>query len=128
MADTEQSILALAERLATAIEIGDVEAVRACYTDDVSIWHNFDNLDQTWNQNLPTLRWMLAVLSDRKINVQRRVAFESGYLQQHVLTGRRPNGEAFAMPACVVATVREGRIARLEEYLDLTPTRTLAAD
>jgi ketosteroid isomerase-like protein len=39
-------------------------------------------------------------------------------VQQHVLTGKRKTGEAFSMPACLVVQVKDGRISRLEEYLD----------
>jgi uncharacterized protein len=120
--DTDQSSLALAERLVAALEAGDVEAVSACYTEDARIWHNFDDVDQTVAENLPMLQWMLSELSERKFKVQRRVAIPGGYLQQHVLTGQRSNGEAFTLPVCVVATVRDGRIARLEEYLHLPQT------
>jgi ketosteroid isomerase-like protein len=127
MADTEQSILALAARFVTAIETADIDEIKRCYAEDARIWHNFDNVDQTVDENLRVLRWMVRVLSDRKYNVLRRVAFPGGYLQQHVLTGKRANGEAFAMPACLVVTVKDGRISRLEEYLDPAQASVLAA-
>ncbi|HEY4343927.1 MAG TPA: nuclear transport factor 2 family protein [Parvibaculum sp.] len=118
MADTESSILALAERFVGAIESGDIEAVKGCYADDARIWHNFDNVDQTVPENLRVLTWITGVLSDRKYNILRRVAIPGGFLQQHVLSGKLKSGAPFSMPACLVVLVKDGRISRLEEYLD----------
>jgi ketosteroid isomerase-like protein len=39
-------------------------------------------------------------------------------VQQHVLRGTAPNGKPLEVPACIVFTVRGGRVARLDEYLD----------
>lgn len=127
MTDTEQSILALAARFVAAIETADIDVIKACYAEDARIWHNFDNVEQTVDENLRVLRWMVRVLGERKYNVLRRVAFPGGYLQQHVLTGKRVNGEAFAMPACLVVQVKDGRITRLEEYLDPAQAAVLTA-
>ena len=43
---------------------------------------------------------------------------EDGYVQQHVLRGTAPNGEDVHAYACVIVTLEEGRIRRVEEYLD----------
>lgn len=118
MVESEAQILALAERFVDAIERADVETIAACYAPDARIWHNFDNADQTVEENLKVLRWMARVLPERRYDILRRVAIPGGYLQQHVLRGTRANGEAFSMPACLVVQVKDGRIARLEEYLD----------
>jgi ketosteroid isomerase-like protein len=48
-------------------------------------------------------------------------------VQQHVLRGVAPNGTALEIPACIVCTVRDGRIVRLEEYLDSAHTAPLTA-
>jgi ketosteroid isomerase-like protein len=49
-------------------------------------------------------------------------------VQEHVLRGTvRTTGEAFAMPACVICTVADGRIVTLDEYLDSAHTRPLLA-
>ena len=48
----------------------------------------------------------------------RRVAVHDGFVQQHVLTGVGPNGRAFSLPAMLRVRVRDGRIIRLDEYID----------
>jgi ketosteroid isomerase-like protein len=113
------AVLALAERFVSAIEAGDIEAVRGCYAPDAAIWHNFDNVDQGVEDNLKVLGWMSGVLKERRYDILRRVEIPGGYLQQHVLRGKLRSGADFSMPACLVVQVKDGRIARLEEYLDV---------
>jgi ketosteroid isomerase-like protein len=115
----------LADRIMRAIEQGDLETVTACYTPDARIWHNFDGLEQSVGENLKVMRWMEKRLKNRKYEIVSRHAFDGGYVQQHVLTGTLNDGTAFRMPACLVVTVRDGRIARLEEYLDSAHTKVL---
>ena len=115
----------LADRLMRAIEKSDLDAARACYAPDARIWHNFDSIAQTVDENLKTLRWMDKRLTSRRYEVLSRQAFDGGYVQQHVLHGTLNNGEPFAMPACLVVTVANGKIARLDEYLDSVHTLPL---
>lgn len=114
---TEDIPLDVAQHFFTAIETGDVEAVSRLYAPDVVVWHNTDGVEQTAGQNLATLTWMVRHLSDRRYEVIRRVATEDGFVQQHVLRAQAPGGE-LALPACIVARVQEGRISRIDEYLD----------
>lgn len=111
-------MLELAKRFFGALERGDMEAVRACYTPDALIWHNFDEREQSVDENLVTLGWLAERLSDKQYDVVRCEVLPTGFLQQHVLRGTLNDGTAFAMPACIICTVNDGRIVRLDEYLD----------
>ena len=110
--------LALAERFVSAIERADVAVIRECYAPDARIWHNFDNIEQTVDQNLATLGWMVKRMPERKYVVLRREALSDGFMQQHILAGTTRNGEAVSLPACIICRVAGGRITRLDEYLD----------
>lgn len=114
----DADILELAERFLAGVQAGDQEAVLACYASDAVIWHNFDGVEQTVDQNMRSLRWFARTLPDRRYRVLRREAIKDGFMQQHVLEAVLPDGTAWAMPACVVASVKDGRIVRLDEYLD----------
>lgn len=118
--------LAVAEKFFRAVESGDIEAVRSIYAVNARIWHNFDGKEQTVEENLRVLRWLARALPRRRYNVQRRVAIPGGFMQQHVLEGETATG-SFAMPACVVCEVTDGRIIRLEEYLDSSQAAHLRA-
>lgn len=113
----QDDALDVAERFFKAVEAGDLEAVRAIYAPDAVIWHNHDRQEQTVEENLRVLRWVARNLPGRRYNVRRRVAIPGGFMQQHVLEAETAHGP-FAMPACIVCEVRDGRITRLEEYLD----------
>ncbi|MDO8837597.1 MAG: nuclear transport factor 2 family protein [Parvibaculum sp.] len=119
--------LLVAERFFHAIEAGDAEAIARIYAPDACIWHNFSQREQTVEENLKVLRWMAHKLPDRRYEVLRRVAIPGGFMQQHVVRGMLADGADFAMPACVICLVEDGRITRLEEYLDPAQAAVLSA-
>jgi len=112
------SALDIADRLFEAIEAGDIDAVRALYAPDAVIWHNDDGVEQTPEQNLRVLQWVIDNLRDRSYEDVRRSVTDTGFVQQHVLRFTRPDGQRAELPACIVVTCSEGRITRLDEYLD----------
>jgi ketosteroid isomerase-like protein len=114
----EAAIRVFAQRFFDAIEQGDVDTVRESYTEDVGIWHNFDDKVQTREENVATLQGMVGRISDRKYADRRIEVFSGGFVQQHVLWGTRKDGSRVSMPACIICRMRDGRIARLDEYLD----------
>ena len=116
MTDAER--IAFARRFVAAIQAGDAETVRACYAPDAKIWHNIDNLEQTVDQNMKSLDWFVRKLPDRLYTVQRVEALPDGFVQQHVLSATLPDGAPWKMSACVVVRMAEGRITRLDEYID----------
>jgi ketosteroid isomerase-like protein len=46
-------------------------------------------------------------------------------VQQHVLRGTAPDGTPLEVPAMMRVTVADGRITRLEEYLDTAQVAAL---
>ena len=115
---TEQDYLDFAERFVGAIQVGDVAGMRACYAPGAKIWHNSDNIEQTLDDNVKVLEWFIRTLPDRNYRVVRREALKDGFLQQHVLEATLPDGQKWAMAACVVVKMENGLITRLDESLD----------
>jgi ketosteroid isomerase-like protein len=110
--------LAVAGRLFAAIEAGDVDAVREVYDPAVEVWHNTDRAVQGREDNLTTLGWVARNLGGLRYTDIRRSATDDGFVQRHVLVATNRAGQRVEVPACIVATVRDGRITRLDEYLD----------
>ena len=110
--------LQIGERLMAAIMAGNVDAVRQIYSPDAVIWHNNDNVTQSVDENLAVLGWVVKHIANLRYENVRRQRTESGFVQQHVLRGTAPNGKPLEVPACLVCTVVDGRITRLDEYLD----------
>ena len=110
----------IADRLFGAIETGDVEAVRRLYEPDAVVWHNGDGVEQTVEQNLATLRWVVDNLADRSYDGVRRQPTPTGFVQQHVLRFTRSDGSRQELPACLVVTcdLEAGTLTRIDEYLD----------
>jgi ketosteroid isomerase-like protein len=113
-----RAIRALATRLFDSIERGDIEAVSACYAPDLVVWHNFDGQEQRREDNLATLAGLIGRISERRYQNRRLNVFDGGFVQQHVLTGVRGDGVRVSLPGVLVGKVKNGRITRLDEYLD----------
>ncbi len=118
--------LEVADRLFKAIERGDVDAIRNIYSADAKIWHNTDGVEQSVDENLAVLEWVVKNIGEISYTDIRRSPTLTGFVQQHVLRGRmKSSGREIALPACIVCTVRGGRITRLDEYLDSAQTAAL---
>ena len=121
------SIDALAAAFFGAIERGDLEAVRATYAPDAIVWHNTDRQEQNVDDNLRVLAWVVRNIAERHYGDVQRVVLEDGFVQQHVLSGVGPNGAKFVLPAMMRVWVRDGRITRLDEYLDSSQVAAMMA-
>jgi uncharacterized protein len=117
-AETDPAIsLALAGKLFAAIEANDTDALRdEVYAPDVIVWHNNDNHEQHIDENL----------TGKRYEEVRRQATSTGFVEQHVLRGTTKNGTELNVFACLVVTVENGRIARIDEYLDGNAVTPLA--
>lgn len=115
---TAAEIQALADRFFAAIEAGDIEAVSDCYADDAVIWHNDDKLETDKAANLKVLSRFISFAPKRTYADRRVIVFDRGFVQQHVLIAERADGGRVELPACLVCQVADGRITRLDEYLD----------
>ncbi len=113
-----ESHLEVARALVAAVEVGDIDAVSALYTDDVAVWHNHDNKTQTKAESLAMMTGFVNNIHNRKYIDIRVQATESGFVQQHTLTGSLASGSVMSIPCCLIVTVVDGRISRLDEYLD----------
>jgi ketosteroid isomerase-like protein len=118
--------LAVAERLFSAIAAADVDAVRALYAPDAQIWHNTDGVTQNAEENLVVLQWVTTHIKQLRYEEVRRAATADGFVQQHVLRGT-VGDVAIEIPACIITTIRAGRITRLDEYIDSAHVKPLLA-
>jgi len=104
-----------------ALESGDIEAIREIYAPDIVVWHNYDQVEQDLEQSLKVLKAFRRTVSDVRYEIIRQADTGDGVLQQHILHGRLSDGRNIAIPAAIYLQVRDGRITRIEEYLDPSP-------
>lgn len=115
----QDDIRILASRFFDAIEAGDIETMRDSFTPDAEIWHNSDELIVTRDQTARTLTGMIARIKDREYAERRLTVFPGGFVQQHVLKGRRVHDDGdVRLPCAIICKVENGRITRLDEYFD----------
>jgi len=114
----EAALLDFARRFFSAAASGDVTTLRAMYAPDVVIWHAHDQAEQNIEQNLAVLGWIKGNVRDFRYEDVRCQATATGFVEQHTTCGRGPSGAEFRIPACIVVRVADGRITRLDEYLD----------
>src|SRR3546814_18906022 len=81
-------------RFFDAIEAGDIETMQDSFTPDAEIWHNTDELIVTPAQTAQTLTGMVARIKDRENAERRLTTFPGGFVQQHVLKGKRVHDDA----------------------------------
>ena len=124
--EQQNDALAVAERFMTALNEADADGVRASYSTDARIWHNFDDKYQTVEENIKSMHWLHNKLSNVNYDIQKRMVIPGGFLQQHILRGTLASGKPFALHACAICKVDNGRITELEEYLDTAQARPLS--
>ena len=122
------SIPQVAQRFIDAITVGDSDAARACYAPDANIWHNFDGITQTVDDNIALMNAMKKRVADRRYVIRRLEPIEGGYLQQHTLELTAPDGQELSIEAVAIVTVNDdGLISRIDEWLDPVPLAPLFA-
>src|SRR5579862_2144893 len=108
----------LADRFFKAIEEADGRTLDAIYTKDAVVWHNYDDVEQSRDDNIAMLMKFPEMFRSFKYDRIRRAFFDGGFVQQHVCTGVKADGARFSVPNCMVVTVRGDRIARIDDYFD----------
>jgi ketosteroid isomerase-like protein len=105
-------------RFFAALEAGDIDTLREIYSPDAVIWHNDDLIEQSVDDNLKVLQGLHKAVSGLHYEIIRRAPAGDGVIQQHVLRGTLPDGQAVALHAAMYLQVRDGHVTRIEEYLD----------
>lgn len=115
----------LADRFFAAVSAGDTATLTTLYAPDARIWHNDENAEETVAENLRVLRWLSRTVQDLRYEDIRRYDLADGFAQQHVLRGHLPGHGDLEVPASLFVRVRDGLIARIDEYVDSAATRPL---
>jgi ketosteroid isomerase-like protein len=108
----------VARALIAAITAGDVAAVDALYHDDAVVFQNTSGATLSKRKMLGVIRFLATGVSELRYEDVRVQPTPTGFVQQHVLACRSASGVPVRAHACLVATVEDGRIRRLDEYLD----------
>jgi ketosteroid isomerase-like protein len=114
-----QATLELAKSLLDSVERGDVETMTTFFAPGATIWHNFDEVDGTVEQTAGFLRAVLTKVTRVRYEERRCSVTQSGFVHQHLFTAQRnDDGVRVRIPACLIASIEDGKITRVEEYMD----------
>lgn len=116
-------IVALADRLFTAIEQSDTATLDQILGEDVAVWRSGARRDDDKKRALRVLHWFIDVTADRRYDILDRQLFSNGFVQQHILHATGHNGGSIALPVCIVIKLGVGPanralISRIDEYFD----------
>lgn len=114
-ADNDGSII---EYMYAALGRGDVDAAIACYTPDARIWHSFDGVAHDLDAIRSQWEAMKPAFPEQHLADIRREPIPGGFVQRQLWVVRTASGERKAWPVCIFFAIRDGRIARLDEYID----------
>ncbi|MGD1109359.1 MAG: nuclear transport factor 2 family protein [Mycobacterium sp.] len=122
-AATAEVIVDVADRLFSAIEKSDVEAVDRLWSDGIAVWRPGARRDDDKARALRVIDWFVTVTTERHYEILDRQLFDSGtvsgFVQQHVLHATGHAGQLIALRVCIVIRVdTNGQIDRIDEYFD----------
>lgn len=110
-----------AEKTATeffsAVESGDIDALRRIYDDNVEIWHSFSGATQSKDASIEMLGAVCSTGS-LKYEVLERHTVGERFIQRHNVHLTTESGATFVIPAAVFITVQSDRITAIAEYVD----------
>jgi hypothetical protein len=120
---TAEVIVGAADRLFSAIEKGDVQAVDHRWSDDIAVWRAGARRDDDKVRALRVIDWFVSVTTERHYEILDRQLFDggsiSGFVQQHVLHATGHAGQSISLRVCIVIRVdTSGLINRIDEYFD----------
>jgi uncharacterized protein len=110
--------LIAANRFFDGLLAGDLSELEAACAPDAVLWINLTEKERPLSASLPGFARLRSNVPDLRMDAVRRRGVPGGFIEQHVLVGTMPDGEILRVVGCFLGTVEDGRITRLEEYVD----------
>ena len=115
----DEDIIQLASDLRSAFEMGDIEWIARLYGDDITVWHNYDQISRTRDQSLMSARWVADEISNFSIDDCEIFPVDGGYIQQCVFRGvYRSTGAEMETHAMIRVHCEDGKVTKIEGYSD----------
>lgn len=111
----------VADKWSAMIANRDVAILSELFYDDAEIWHSSDQKNMNMQDITQAVGGVFSVFKELGLKNINRSFLEEGFVQRHVIVGTHVSGAELNLAACVFVTVKNGRISRLEEYIDPSP-------
>jgi ketosteroid isomerase-like protein len=123
MADVDAIVQSLADSLRT----GSADAFLAHLAPGAILWHNDDRREVDAETTLRGIGARLRLVRDREPEVLRVSPTLDGFVMQFALRGTVvANGSPFDMQNCIVVSIVDDQVTRIDEYVDPTVAAQLA--
>jgi len=110
-------------RLYAAMTSGDIAGARACCKDEARFWHCFDGVPQSLDEASRAWEALTKVFCAMRVQDVRRIELPDGrWLFQQLFVARRSEGKEIGWAVCLLVTLRDALIDRVEEYIDRAAT------
>src|SRR5687768_14261000 len=116
---------ALAEKVVESWKKGERD--ESLFAPGATAWHNTDGQDQPMESREPIRQRLRTLIPDFRFDDAIPHGFEGGFVIQYVVRGTLPDGSELSSPACMVGTVNDGLITRVQEYIDSAHMQKLRA-
>jgi len=115
---TEGEIRELCNTFFDAYQDKRVDILDRVLADDCIIWHNVFGRDTTKQDNLS--KYHDSYRGQRRRTYDDRIidVFHDGFVIRYQLGGVMENGHRGSLWICIVGRVADGRITRIDEYMD----------
>src|SRR5271156_730431 len=117
----QETVDHLSSRLVAALTEPRLEALETLLSDDFVLWHNFSKVALTRHEALTFFHNYFPTIRLRYDDIN-RFPTARGWVQQHLVSSDGPGGAVRELAVCMVITVADGRITRIDEYLDSAQT------
>ncbi len=118
MSMTDGEIRELCNRFFDAYENRRVDLLAEIYSPDCIVWHNVFGKETMGAENLAALPAGYQGQRRRTYNDRIINTFDGGFVIQYTLHGVQHSGHRGALWICIVGLCRDGKITRIDEYMD----------
>ena len=106
-------------RMFRAIESGDFDGLRTCFTPDGVVWHNIDEKAEDLDAVCTNLGNMVGISDKVAYTDVSTTTVGNQTFAQHVLVADLKSGKQLRLPAMMrIETNDDGLITRIDEYFD----------
>lgn len=115
---TDAEIRALCNRFFDAYQDRRIDELEQLYAPDCVVWHNVFGRETSGRENLEALPKSYAGQRRRSYDDRTIDTFAGGFVIRYTLHGVQHDGHRGALWICIVGLCRDGKITRIDEYMD----------
>jgi uncharacterized protein len=110
---------AISATLHAALVTGDTTALGSLFREDVVVWHNNDRVEIDGTTALGRISALSQIAKAVTLETVRFIETDVGFVEQIVIRGTlNATGKPLELHNCLLVSVVDGKIERIDEYVD----------